>query len=648
MIEAMAARTQAARPSRGRARLAALALAALLAAARGAPAAPEPVAARIEALVAAAELPGLRWPRFPDHREALVALYAPRGYAPLWLEDGRPTEQAAEAVRVLLGADALGLAATDYDAFQLEATRRSLAEREGGTPDARARFDVALSVGLLRHVADVHGGRVNPNLSFGFDLDPKPLDLAPLVAAAVRMGRVAELIPAVSPPFVQHALLVEQLARYRTLAADAAVGPVTVTGTIRPGTPAVGLAGLRRWLVALGDLPPGTAEPPEAGEAPALVVAPAPGPVAGGAHDAGTPVQASLYEGDLVAGVRRFQQRHGLEPDGVIGPATARALAVPAERRVHQIQLALERLRWVPALGGGPAVFVNIPAFELFATDDASGVAPPSLQMRVVVGKAGSRTPVFTGALQTIVFAPYWNVPRSIVVREILPKLRRNPGYLAAQDMEIVGGGVEDLVAGRARLRQRPGPQNALGRVKFLFPNDHSVYLHDTPSRGLFARARRDFSHGCIRIEKPAELAAWLLRDRPDWPPERQRAAMEGRRETAVRIDPPVPVVIFYTTAVARRDGSISFYEDVYGHDAALERVLAAGYPYPSRPERTGSAGAPASSSSGSTTPGASANSTLPPRMRSMTSRATSGASAGQPKLRPTQPPLRARNASPT
>ncbi|HEY8492553.1 MAG TPA: L,D-transpeptidase family protein, partial [Myxococcota bacterium] len=548
MREARITPTQAAPPRRRLVRLAALALAALLVAARGAQAAPEPVAARIEALIAAAELPGLRWPRFPDHREALVALYAPRGYAPLWLEDGRPTEQAAEAVRVLLGADALGLAATDYDAFQLEATRRSLAEREGGTPDARARFDVALSVGLLRHVADVHGGRVNPNLSFGFDLDPKPLDLAPLVAEAVRANRVAELIPAVSPPFVQHALLVEQLARYRTLAADAALGPVTVTGTIRPGTPAVGLAGLRRWLVALGDLPPGAAEPPEASEAPALVVAPAPGPVAPGAHDGGARARVSLYEGDLVAGVRRFQERHGLEPDGVIGPATARALAVPAERRVRQIQLALERLRWVPALGGGPAVFVNIPAFELLAADDLSGRAPPALQMRVVVGKAGSRTPVFTGALRTIVFAPYWNVPRSIVVREVLPKVRRNPGYLAAQGMEIVGGDLEDLVAGRARLRQRPGPHNALGRVKFLFPNDHSVYLHDTPSRGLFARARRDFSHGCIRVEKPAELAAWLLRGRPDWPPERQRAAMEGRRETAVRIDPPVPVVIFYTT----------------------------------------------------------------------------------------------------
>jgi murein L,D-transpeptidase YcbB/YkuD len=255
---------------------------------------------------------------------------------------------------------------------------------------------------------------------------------------------------------------------------------------------------------------------------------------------------------------------------------------VPAERRVRQIELALERLRWIPPLARGRAVFVNIPAFELFAFDELGGRGEPVLSMRVVVGKAATRTPVFTGTIQTVVFAPYWNVPRSIVVDEYLPKLRRG-GSLGA-DMEIVGGGAAELEAGKARLRQRPGPRNALGRVKFLFPNSHSVYLHDTPSRGLFARARRDFSHGCIRVEKPVELAEWVLRGRAEWPPERMRAAMAATSETHVQVDPPVPVVIFYTTAVARPGpgpgGSVGFYEDVYRYDEKLERALAVGYPY--------------------------------------------------------------------
>jgi murein L,D-transpeptidase YcbB/YkuD len=552
-----------------------LALAAALAPAIGAADEPprDETAARIEERVAAGTLPELRWPDFSDYRAILVALYEPRGWAPLWLDAGRPIEPAADATRALLGADALGLSAADYDAVRLDGARQGLAAGAIATPDTQARFDVALSVGLLRHVSDLHIGRVNPRkLSFGFDLEPKKYDLAAVVARAVAEDRIPELVADAPPAFAQHRLLLEQLARYRALAADATVGPVAVTGKLAPRDPCPGCDALRQWLAALGDLP--------------ASAAPAP--------DAATPTP--IYDVELVAGVQRFQTRHGLEPDGVIGKATAAALAVPAERRVVQIELALERLRWIPALprspqdsaGWGRAIFVNIPAFELFAFEELGRSGTPALAMRVVVGKAGTRTPVFTGGLDTVAFAPYWNVPRSIVVNEIVPKLRRNPGYLAAQDMEIVGGGIAELEAGKARLRQRPGPKNALGRVKFLFPNSHSVYLHDTPSRGLFARARRDFSHGCIRVEKPADLAAWLLRDRADWPPARQHEAMAGRKEIAVKVAPPVPVVLFYTTAVVRPvpdgngglRGQIEFYEDVYQYDAKLERALAAGYPY--------------------------------------------------------------------
>ncbi len=222
--------------------------------------------------------------------------------------------------------------------------------------------------------------------------------------------------------------------------------------------------------------------------------------------------------------MKRFQARHGLAPDGVIGPATAKALAVPAEARVRQIELALERLRWIPALERGRVVFVNIPAFELWAFDEIEPAGASSVQMAVVVGRAlRTQTPAFTGVMKTVVFAPYWNVPRSIARNEIVPKLRKNPGYLASQNMEIVSGGavlgtspdaIAQLEQGSARLRQKPGPKNALGRVKFLFPNSNNVYLHDTPTQSVFQHARRDFSHGCVRLAAPAALAHWVLRAR--------------------------------------------------------------------------------------------------------------------------------------
>ncbi len=507
--------------------------------------APEPISEHIAAIARA----GL-------DRDDLLAVYEPRGFVPLWLARGRPTAAAADATRVLGAAGEHGLVAEDYGAARLDAARRELTGGGVATAETLADFDTGITRGLLRHFRDLHIGRIDPRrLSFDYEIDPKHIDVVALLTKALRDGDLAGRVVEAEPEFAQYRRLLDQLTRYRALARDLDVGPVVVAGTLRPGEPAPGAEGLARWLAALGDLPAASRD------------------------------VDSVYDEVLVAAVRRFQERHGLTPDGIIGTATARALAVPAEQRVQQIELALERLRWLPTPAGRRAVFVNIPAFELFAVDAVGSDAGPALQMRVVVGKAGTKTPAFSGTLATVVFAPHWNVPRSIVVHEELPKLRRDPGRLAARRFEIVSGdtvlpataaSVEALAQGRARLRQRPGPGNALGRVKFLFPNSHGVYLHDTPSRDLFARSRRDFSHGCIRVERPTQLAEWVLREQADWPPERIAAAMAGTRETFVRVEPSVAVVIAYATAVARRDGTISFYEDLYGHDAALEKALRA------------------------------------------------------------------------
>jgi len=521
----------------------------------------DPAAASIEAIVRESHNPELRWPRFPDYQHIVLGIYGPRSFAPLWLEGGTTTKQADAAIDALGAAGAQGLDPRDYDAAWLAERQRALASGAPASPDDLARFDTGLTVDFVRLVSDLHIGKVNPkNLEFGLDIDPKKYDLAELVTAAVRDDRIAETVANAPPAFSQNRLLVEQLARYQRLSNDPSAIPVDVKPPLRPGDAYDGAPALARWLAALGDVRAPVEDAPP------------------------------VYEGDLVEGVKHFQARHGLTPDGVIGAETARALRVPAARRVRQIQLALERLRWIPSLAHGRVVFVDIPAFELFAFDEVDPASAPALEMRVVVGRAlRTQTPVFTGALQTVVFAPYWNVPRDITVKEILPKLRQGLGYLEAEDMEIVGAqgvlpanaaSVERLAAGAAQLRQRPGLRNALGRVKFLFPNSHSVYLHDTPSRQAFEKSRRDFSHGCVRVAEPAALATWVLRDAPEWTPERIAAAMGRTSETPVRVAPPVPVVIFYTTAIARHDGTISFFDDIYGYDAALEQALASGYPY--------------------------------------------------------------------
>jgi murein L,D-transpeptidase YcbB/YkuD len=263
---------------------------------------------------------------------------------------------------------------------------------------------------------------------------------------------------------------------------------------------------------------------------------------------------------------------------------------VSAASRVRQIELAMERARWLPHIDAQPFVAINIPMFQLWAAPAPSpGVAPP-LSMGVIVGKAlKTRTPVLAGEMRFLIFRPYWNVPRSILHNELLPQIERNPQTLQRQDMEIVRGAGDNAVAvaatpenltllrqGALRLRQRPGPQNSLGLVKFVLPNEESIYLHGTPAQQLFSRSRRDFSHGCVRVEDPVGLAEWVLQDQPQWTRERILAAMQGETSRRVDLARPIPVILYYvTTAVLPPHGAVHFADDLYGHDLTLERALA-------------------------------------------------------------------------
>jgi murein L,D-transpeptidase YcbB/YkuD len=267
-------------------------------------------------------------------------------------------------------------------------------------------------------------------------------------------------------------------------------------------------------------------------------------------------------------------------------------LNTPLQRRVRQLQLALERWRWVPHEFSHPPIIVNIPEFQLRAWDEADAVA---LSMKVIVGEAyRNETPVFAKDMRYVIFRPYWNVPLSIQRRELVPKILKDRDYLAKNDYEVtdnqgtvVSTGtvsdetLENLRRGVDLVRQRPGPLNALGLVVFMFPNEFDVYLHGTPAPELFSRSRRDFSHGCIRVEYPEKLAVWALHEQRGWNEARIESAMQGSETIQVNLDHPIPVLVIYTTAIVAGDGTVKFLQDIYGHDAAMEQVLAKGYPYP-------------------------------------------------------------------
>jgi murein L,D-transpeptidase YcbB/YkuD len=334
--------------------------------------------------------------------------------------------------------------------------------------------------------------------------------------------------------------------------------------TIAPGDSYSGVPQLTRFLQMVGDLP----------------------------ADTNIPADATVYQGPLVDAVKNFQLRHGRPPDGKITAQTLADLNVPLRDRIRQMQLTLERWRWLPLSYQKSPVIVNIPEFRLRAYDENFGAAAT---MDVVVGKAyGHDTPIFTDTMEYVVFRPYWSVPYSIARAEFFPKIAKDPDYLEKKGFEVVdskqevvtsgavsGEVLDQLRAGKLFIRQTPGPKNSLGLVKFIFPNNYNIYFHDTPEQEFFEKSRRDFSHGCIRLEDPTDLATWVLRNNPGWDLERIRAAMKGTTTQQVNLVHPIPVLIVYATVIVREDGLVRFYDDIYGHDAELEKVLEKGYPYP-------------------------------------------------------------------
>jgi L,D-transpeptidase YcbB len=369
-----------------------------------------------------------------------------------------------------------------------------------------------------------------------------------LLALLLAGPALSQMLPTSMP---HYQLLKQALGRYQALAADPGVSrlPPLPAGSVKPGDSYAGSESLRRLLVTLGDMP----------------------------DSAATPVPGVLDD-SLVGGLRNFQRRHGLTVDGVLGRSTWTALVTPLSRRVQQIEHTLRRWEELPANPGSRTLFINIPQFRLIGLRTAQDTEAQMLRMDVVVGRNEKRlrTPTMVTELTDVIFHPYWDVPSSILHNELLPQIRKNPKYLEANHLEIVAAGsvvpgdaagIELLASGKARLRQQPGADNALGRVKFVLRNDMSIYLHDTPATALFARARRAFSHGCVRVSDPAALAQFALQDVADWTPERIEQQLGGEDSLRVHLPAPIRVYIVYGTALALEDGEVRFYDDVYGLD---------------------------------------------------------------------------------
>lgn len=483
----------------------------------------------------------------------------------LWFDEGRPKPEAGQAVKILLSASTDGLEPEDYEVEGLAQAIARAASEPRLPADALASLEMRLTEAMSRYLSDLHFGRIDPRqIQANFVVpDTAAFDPGVYLRAAVAGRRLPEASRQAAPAIPLYTALRQALAQYRILAVNPEVVasweasiPAFSGRKLEPGREYSGTALLARRLTMLGDLP-------EAETA-----------------------SVTRYEGALVEGVKSFQLRHGLEADGVIGKQTLAQLDISPAERVRQIELALERLRWTPLLLGPRMVVVNIPEFTLRAYEIVNGRVEIKLVTKVIVGKAVKwQTPLFNAEMSFIEFSPYWNVPPSIAKGEIIPRLKRDPAYFEQQGFEFSDGKGQTLAVlsevsllavqqGKMRIRQRSGPKNALGGIKFVFPNDDNIYLHDTPARLLFRRDQRDFSHGCIRVQDPVALAKFILQNNPEWTEERIQEAMKKGRSSTLRLEEALPVVIAYTTTIASKDGRVYFLPDLYKKDRLLDDAL--------------------------------------------------------------------------
>ncbi len=493
--------------------------------------------------------------------EALSSFYLKRLYRAAWSNDRGPLPQVVGLVQALQRADREGLDPSVYHLSKIEAfwkqVQRNAQDGKPLDPRRLVDLDLLLTDAFLIYASHLLSGRVNPTT---FDSEwhvvaLKEVDLPQYLEEALASGRISEALDGLLPVHRGYSELQRALIKYRRLSRSGGWPPIHDGLKLQLNDLDDRVAFLRQRLRATGDL-----------RVPAEDV-------------------SKNFDSVLEDAVRIFQSRHGLEADGVVGAGTLAALNVPIEERVRQMELNLERWRWLPQELGERYILINIPSFELEVIEGEKAV----LEMRVVVGKTYRKTPVFSSSMTHLVFSPYWHVPPSLAVQDVLPAVQKDIGYLAEKNIKVFSGWGADTVEidpstihwselGRTgfpfRFRQEPGPKNALGGVKFMFPNAFNVYLHDTPSRELFRRADRSFSSGCIRIEKPLRLAEYVLSGASGWDAESVLAASQKGVERSVRLPESIPVHLLYWTCWVDAKGTVHFRNDVYGRDQLLDDAL--------------------------------------------------------------------------
>jgi L,D-transpeptidase YcbB len=491
---------------------------------------------------------------------AVIRFYQMRKYEPAWTRDGHPLPVAEALAKAIREADAEGLQPRNYHLERIESAlgniRQSQARNERPETGTIIEVEFLLSDAYLVYAAHLLNGRVNPETLHAeeWTIYPSRFNLVRQLSMALDGGDVEGSLKGLLPAQQGYGRLKTALIVYRGLAARGGWPVIPGDGRLEKGMKSDRVPVLRSRLKVTGEMPA----------------------TADGASD--------LFDEAVEEAVKRFQLGHGLLDDGIVGTRTLRAINVPVEKRIRQLELNLERWRWLPQNLGNPYILVNIAGYGLEVVENES----PVLTMKIVVGTAFQKTPVFSGKMSYIEMNPYWNVPHSIATEETLAKIQKDPNFLTKENMKVFTAGQNTETVNPAsiewsalseshfpyRLRQEPGPRNPLGRIKFMFPNKHSVYLHDTSDPQLFRKERREFSHGCIRIEKPMEMASFVMQGSKEWPIEKIKAVLKTKETTVANLPKPIPVHILYFTAWGNGDGTTHFLEDIYRRDERLDIAL--------------------------------------------------------------------------
>ena len=482
----------------------------------------------------------------------LVPFYAEHGYQAVWFDgEGQPLPAAEQLIEALGEADQEGLRASDYPRALL---RKQLAALSAGDAGQRADLDLLLTDTFLTYANHLLSGRLSPrSVDPDWAIKPRSRDLGAVLREALASGKIGAALRDLAPHSPDYTQLRNTLHQYRQVEKDGgwpmiADGPALALGAQGPR-----VRDLRTRLHDSGDLKDNSGK------------------------------DVAVFDKTVATAVRCFQKRHGLAETGVVNAATRTAMNVPVSERIRQVELNMERWRWLPDEFGSRYILVNIPSFKMRVIENGK----PVIESNVVVGRLERQTPTFTANMKYLVLSPQWYVPRSIAVKDKLPQLKRNAQALARQNIRIYNSAGQAVNPGSInwgavsannfnyQLRQDSGPRNALGRVKFMFPNRYNVYLHDTPSRELFSRNQRTFSSGCIRVSNPLELAEYLLkRQDPSWNMDKIKTVSSGSQQRVVSLHQEVPVYLLYWTVWADEEGLVHFLDDVYKRDPALKRAL--------------------------------------------------------------------------